>query len=263
MRSGGIAVSLRMMLDAIFDRLKSVSRLLSDRGWAEGPEGNVSIRLPGDIATTTPDGDPPAAVPMPVACRHLGGRRLLISSTGSRFRDLAEEPRGQCSLLRIGGDGLSCVQEALDGSPGPSRRPTSELPTHLLAHDALADARPEYTALLHAHVNELIAMSLHPELQAGDSFTDALMSIHPEMPVYFPAGIGCIPYVDAGTTAIGKATAAEFHSMDIVIWQRHGVLAIGRDIDEALDRIAIAAKAAALWLMCRRAGFDPRTAFRL
>ena len=194
---------------------------------------------------------------LPVPCSRLRGQRILISQSGARFRDIAVDPLAHCMLLSIEEEGAAYGAASRGNIASGSRHPTSELPTHLLVHDLLAAERPGYTALLHAHVNELIAMSMHPGLRTKDAFASALMSVHPEMPVYFPGGIGFVPYIDAGTSAIGEATTAEFRTVDIVVWQRHGVLAVGRDIDEAFDRIAIAAKAASLWLLCRQNGFDP------
>jgi rhamnulose-1-phosphate aldolase len=245
------------MQDHILTRLSAVASLLCERGWAEGPEGNVSIRLP------SPDGEPDTIRPaslsarLPVHCRHLWEQRILISHSGARFRDIAVDPQAHCATIHIDAAGSGYTLETGAGGSAGVAQPTSELPTHLLVHDTLVSGRPSQTALLHAHVNELIAMSMHPKLRSKDRFIQALISVHPEMREYFPDGIGFVPYIDAGTIDIAQATAGEFRDKNLVVWQRHGALAAGKDIEEACDHIAIAAKAAALWLMCRSAGFDP------
>lgn len=237
------------------EHIGAIAQLLCSRGWADGPEGNLSIRVSLEAYYEVAQIAILDHVALPLACPNLSGQVMLVSNSGSRFRDIAIDPLAHCSLLRIDESGKSYTRWNISGGHGSDRKPTSELSTHLLVQQLLLTHRDEQTVLLHAHVNDLIAMSLHPSLQSRDMFVQALMNIHPEMPVYYPSGIGFVPLLDAGTMEIAEATAKEFLIYDIVMWQRHGVLAIGRDIDEAYDRIAIAAKAAALYLSCVQAGF--------
>jgi len=43
----------------------------------------------------------------------------------------------------------------------------------------------------------------------------------------------------------------------VALWDKHGVIASGRTLDEALDRIEMVEKAAAVYLRLKSAGLEP------
>ncbi|MGD2034321.1 MAG: class II aldolase/adducin family protein, partial [Bacteroidales bacterium] len=48
-----------------------------------------------------------------------------------------------------------------------------------------------------------------------------------------------------------------FQKHDIVVWEKHGIFAIGKNIIETSDNIDIVCKSAKIWFLCRSAGFEP------
>ena len=75
--------------------------------------------------------------------------------------------------------------------------------------------------------------------------------MHPEMSMLIPEGIGFIPFITPGTERIAKATLEKFAEKRVVIWEKHGVFAIGKDCNQAFDLIDIAAKAARIYLLVK------------
>jgi rhamnulose-1-phosphate aldolase len=81
--------------------------------------------------------------------------------------------------------------------------------------------------------------------------------MHPEAVIFLPEGVGLVPYARTGSEALAVATVASLARHDVVIWEKHGVLAVGDSPHAALDRIDIVAKSARIWFLCRNAGYDP------
>ena len=52
-----------------------------------------------------------------------------------------------------------------------------------------------------------------------------------------------------GTWELGEKTAEAFSESDCVIWRKHGILGLGRDIDSACDAVEVVEKAARLLLL--------------
>ena len=57
-----------------------------------------------------------------------------------------------------------------------------------------------------------------------------------------------------GSLELGDQTAKALDKRPVAIWQYHGVLATGKDLDEALGRIHVAEKAAEIYLKAKSAG---------
>ena len=79
----------------------------------------------------------------------------------------------------------------------------------------------------------------------------------PECRVIVPRGIGIIPYQLPGSMDLAKATIKELDKHDVVLWEKHGILAVGDDIIECFDAIDTLSKSAQIYLYARQAGFEP------
>ena len=44
---------------------------------------------------------------------------------------------------------------------------------------------------------------------------------------------------------------------DVVLWEKHGALATGEDVEKAFDYLDVANKGAKMYLMAKAAGFEP------
>jgi L-fuculose-phosphate aldolase len=160
------------------------------------------------------------------ACRRLHDRNLLAAADGNisvRFSDdrIAMTPTAvnkfdlrpdQFSFLRLDGTVLS-------------GQPSSERAMHLAVYRRCPEAR----VVVHAHPPTAIAWTLaHPELTELPS--DAL----PE--VILSAGrIPVVPYARPGTEAMGTELARFLPAHRLLLLSRHGALAWGESLEEAVN----------------------------
>lgn len=218
-------------------------------GWAEAGAGNLSLLLPPvQLTRSVADGERfepgwPADFPRRLPAGHL----LVVSAAGSAMRALAADPEAHLALIGDGPRGLF----RLRGTPAP----TSELACHLAVHAR----RSAPGALLHAHTDFLIALSLLPRL-AGDGALEAVLAgLMPETAALLPGGSRRLRLAEPGSLALGLSTAEALvtQGADAVIWERHGALALGAGLDQALDRLEVLEKAARIWWLAQRTGEDP------
>ena len=132
-----------------------------------------------------------------------------------------------------------------------------ELPAHLSVHDYLIGAgRPE-RAVVHTHPIELVAMTHNPEFLGKDVLTRLLWSMIPETRAFCPKGLGIVPYTLPGSQELADRTIALLDDYDVVMWTKHGALAIGTDLIEAFDQIDVLSKSAKIYESARSMGFVP------
>lgn len=230
-------------------RIMRVARWLADRGWAEANAGNMSVRL--SESTHLSEGAKPS---MEVSLRKpfpsLESQNFLITSTGSRARDIPANPENNLGLLKIidKGDKYSCRWGTAP--------PTSEFPAHLAVHEMCMDKRPEIRAILHTHPPYLVAMSHMPEMQAAGALNKALRAMHPEVGILIPDGIMTMDYRIPGSVELGEATRDVLINCNLAVWPMHGVVSIAPDLDVALDQVEIVEKAARIYHLLRSTGCE-------
>jgi rhamnulose-1-phosphate aldolase len=81
----------------------------------------------------------------------------------------------------------------------------------------------------------------------------------PEAKIYVPRGIGWVPYrLTASQDLADETVKALERKHKVVLWEKHGVLAVGKDAVEAFDLVDAMNKAAVLYLLCRQTGQKPQ-----
>ena len=206
-----------------------IARILWERGWAERNAGNISV--------------------------NLGRGCFLITVTGSRMRDLAEDPVPFLCKVETEKEGGARKVFALKQSV--IVKPTSELDSHLAIHRMIEERGSAERAIIHAHPTELIALTLVREFQDEAALNRILPAMYAECAEFLTRGVGYLPYRISGNREIAEATLQKFKERDIVLWGKHGVMAAGKSLDDAFDRIDMLNKAAAIFLMLKQAGFEP------
>jgi rhamnulose-1-phosphate aldolase len=155
------------------------------------------------------------------------------------------------------------VLETLDGvrvlwPDGSELRPTSELAAHLHVHARMRARNQPFRALLHTHPTQLIALSHAPGIgRSPDRISRILWSMVPEVKVLLPEGAAVVPYALPGGEALATATADALVERRLVLWEKHGCVAIERSVTEAFDLVDTLEKAAGVYLLCRAAGYEP------
>jgi len=230
--------------------IEEVSLLLTERGWAEKNAGNLSIDITDELRTRSSG----KHFILNKSYRALGNRCFLITPSGSRFRDIARGSRKILLVIRIDKDGTG--YEILNYRAGI--RPTSELDTHLSIHNLLREKNSGYRVVLHTHPTELITLSHIKDYHTDEKLSRLLYSAHPEVYINLADKIGFAKYSTTGTIDLAEATIRCIErGKSLVLWERHGVLSIEKDVISAFDHIDIANKAAEISLRLFMMGKKP------
>jgi rhamnulose-1-phosphate aldolase len=72
--------------------------------------------------------------------------------------------------------------------------------------------------------------------------------------------LGIIPYAMPGSLELANATIKELDDYDVVMWEKHGVCAVGENIMEAFDMVDTLSKSAQIYLISKSMGFTPEGA---
>ena len=235
------------------EKVSEVAGYLWEKGWAERNGGNIVVNVTeyiDDELKSLPAIAP--VVPMAQELPNLKGCWLYCKGTNRRMRDLARFPMENGSIIRICDDCRS--YEIVADNPV---KPTSELASHLAIHSLMLKRGNGYKASLHTHPIELVALTHHRPFLEKDVLTRMLWSMIPETRAFCPKGLGIIPYEMPSSTALADATVAQLDEYDVVMWEKHGVCAVGPEIGEAFDQVDVLNKAALIYEASRNMGFVP------
>ena len=244
----------RPTLKAIIDDVAEVTGYLWQNGWAERNGGNITVNITEFVDAEM------AAMPAIAPVQQIGkvlpylkGKYFYAKGTGKRMRDLARWPMQNGAVIRICDDCAS--YEIIADEPVI---PTSELPSHLALQNYLLETGSQYKATLHTHPIELVAMSHNERFLRPGELTHVLWSMIPETLAFAPLGIGIVPYTLPGSVELADATLEQIRHYDVVLWEKHGTVAVGRDIMDAFDQTDVLCKAAKIYLAARAMGFEPQ-----
>lgn len=240
-------------LQSRIDEVAEVAGYLWEKGWAERNGGNISYNVTDvvddNIRALSPVSEKfPIEKPVPA----LAGNYFLVTGTGKRMRYVHSSPMENASIIRISGDGS--YYEIVAEKP---IRPTSELPSHLVIHNHMAEHGRDIKAVIHTHPIELVAMTHNPAMLEKDVLGKILWSMIPETRAFCPKGLGIIPYTCPGTVELAEATVRELDDYDIVMWEKHGAVGIGADLIEPFDMIDTFTKSAKIYMSAMAMGFTP------
>ncbi len=235
------------------NKMAEVAGYLWQKGWAERNGGNITVNVTEFMDEAVFD-MPAMGEPKPIGCvlPHLKGSYFFCKGTQKRMRDLARWPMENGSVIRICDDGASYVIIADEPVT-----PTSEVTSHLMVHDALVAGGNRKNATVHTHPTELVSMSHTPAFLGKDVLTNLLWSMIPETKAFCPRGLGIVPYKMPGSLELAESTLAELSDYDVVLWEKHGVFAVGTDVMDAFDQIDVLTKAAQIYMNARCMGFVP------
>jgi rhamnulose-1-phosphate aldolase len=227
--------------------MAEVALLLWQKGWAEGGGGNISVNVTEHYPAIRMDFRTFPMIPLEVKYPALAHHHIFISAKGSRMRNLAVDPGKNVCLIKISKKGDS--YQVLYEDPESTLVPSSELPSHIAIHNFLVKEGKGEKAIVHTHADELIALSHDKNLQNETRLNEVLLKMHTETAFFLPEGIGYVGLEVPGSQALAKANLKSLKNHKVVLWERHGCLAIGKDVNEAFDRIDLMAKAAKIYLM--------------
>lgn len=241
-------------ISEIISQIAEVAGYLWERGWAERNGGNISYNITDivdeSITTLKPLGD---SITLPQQVKNLCNNYFLVTGTGKRMRYVHSQPMKNMSIIRISDDGTSydiVAEEYI--------RPTSELPSHLMIHDYLIGKGRKNKAVIHTHPIELVAMTHNLAFLEKDVLGKLLWSMIPETRAFCPKGLGIARYQLPGSVILAEETIKQLDEYDVVMWEKHGVVAVGEDLIEAFDMIDTFTKSAKIYESACSMGFVPK-----
>lgn len=156
-------------------------------------------------------------------CTLLWERRLVTGSSGNVSvrlddGDILVTP-AQCSLRALALDDM--VRTSNSGEPRTDGlRPTSELPLHLAAYAT----RPEIRAVIHTHPTFCVVWS-----KTGAIFERDTVGARETL-----GEVAWTPYAPPGSAELARLTSEQFaRGVNTVLMERHGVSAVGVDLERA------------------------------
>jgi rhamnulose-1-phosphate aldolase len=223
---------------------------ISLRGWAEANAGNISIRIDGSIFTEKSSAKP---VWKDIGCSlpRLAGDFFLVSGAGTYLKNFSSFPADDLGVIEINseGDKYKVVWGYQNGLS-----PTSELATHLLAQSTRKKiSKGADKVILHCHCPNITALGFTENLDTA-RLTSLLWQMHSECLIMLPDGVEYIPWLMPGSAALAEATAKAFEKRRAVVWQYHGIVAAGPDLDQTLGIIHIIEKTCGLFLQAKASG---------
>lgn len=241
-------------ISEIISQIAEVAGYLWERGWAERNGGNISYNitdvLDETITSLKPLGE---AIVLPQPVKNLCNNYFIVTGTGKRMRYVHSNPMKNMSIIRISADGTYydiIAEEYI--------RPTSELPSHLMIHDYLLGKGRNNKVVVHTHPIELVAMTHNPAFLEKDVLSKILWSMIPETRAFCPKGLGIARYQLPGSVVLAEETIKQLDEYDVVMWEKHGAVAIGEDLIEAFDMIDTLSKSAKIYESACSMGFVPK-----
>ena len=252
-----VSLQINSALKKSVQSVASIGQLLFQKGWAEKNAGNLSWDVTDFVRVK------PRELKAAAFREHLhlpseaAGRSFLVTGTGTRYRDIEKDPSGCLCILRPSEKGNG--YHLLWGGEKPGFGPTSELSSHLKMQHSLLKRGGQMKVVLHTHPNELIALTHLSATNNQEALNWALWGMIPEAKLFVPKGVGLVPYQLTGSEDLAEATVKVLEQgYKVVMWEKHGALAVGKDPDEAFDLVDAMNKAATLYLLCKNAGQNPQ-----
>ena len=236
------------------NKVAEVAGYLWQKGWAERNGGNITVNITeyvDDEIRQMPAISEPKQIG--AVLPHLKGCYFFCKGTQKRMRDLARWPMENGSVIRICDDCASYViiadQAGLVADFGSG--------SHLTVHNTLIAEGAQKKATVHTHPIELIALSHNKKFMEKDVATNLLWSMIPETKAFCPRGLGMIPYQLPSSVELADATIKELADYDVVMWEKHGIFAVDRDVMAAFDQIDVLNKSALIYIAAKNMGFEP------
>jgi len=157
----------------------------------------------------------------------LDGGRFLVTPSGANKALLSP---GQLVVVDAGGRVLS-----------GGGRASTELRMHLAAYAA----RPDVAAVVHAHPVTAVAFTVAGLPPPNDLVPEAAVTL---------GEVAVAPFATPGTDEVPASLAPFLAGHDVVLLERHGALALGRTLAEALDRMETLERVARVALAARLLG---------
>jgi rhamnulose-1-phosphate aldolase len=248
-------LSKNKRINSLLSEVKQVSKLLWEKGWAEANAGNFSLNITHLFKNLYLNFEKSGGVKTSKIYKYLGNNKILVSRSGSRMRDISINPIPELCLLHFNESGNIYYNQTPDNDR--SKKPTSEILTHLEIHNLLSEKKSDDKVVIHTHPAEVIALTRIKKNCNEKKLNELLFSIQPEVSFAYPDGIGFVPYFTTGSERLANATKKKFIKYKIVLWEKHGCVAVGENLNDAFDKIDVLVKTLKIFFMHNQTSNKP------
>ncbi|HAF08410.1 MAG: Rhamnulose-1-phosphate aldolase [candidate division TA06 bacterium 32_111] len=218
----------------ILSSLKILSENIFTKDLSEGGSGNISIILDKNRKNRVY-----GEVKIPEKLKNLKDKSFLITSTGSRFYKIKDEPKKYISIFSIDkkGEKILLLNE---------NKPSSEIFTHLTIYDFLFKKGYNIKCVIHLHTRYSLVLASY--LNKKD-FNLNLKKTHTEFELIFKREIEIVERLKPGSLELAKELGKKSIISDTIILKDHGVFSYGKDPFETYDRIEILESISKIYLL--------------
>ncbi len=242
----------RSYLSKNVNEVIKVSSDIWRKGWAEANGGNITVRMTDGSAEDFELEVPRSGwEPIGATYPNLANEFFVVSGSGRFLRNIELLPEKNIGVIKLDSKGEK--YQVIWGFES-NTKPTSELRAHLNIHAIRKEKSGGLErAVIHTHAPYLISLTYNEDLDSK-KLSRLIWEMHTECSVVFPEGIGHLKWMMPGTNEIAEASAKLFEQFRIIVWDRHGVLASGRNLDGAFGLIDTAEKVATIYMRAKAAG---------
>jgi rhamnulose-1-phosphate aldolase len=213
-------------------------------GWDERNAGNVSYLLSDEeISTYKHAFNRQKTYDLQLDIDDLVDNYILVTGSGKYFKNVKEDIEKNACIIHVTSKNTYDIVWGLSDD----EKPTSELSTHLMAHQTRLKIDPKHKVIIHTHATYINHMSAIYPLDERE-FTRKIWKLNTENIIIIPEGIGIVPWEIPGNKLIGIHTSEKLRKHRIVLWPLHGVVASGETLDDTFGLIETVEKAAHMYM---------------
>ena len=226
-------------IEKALNEIKEAAGLIYAHGWGEAFAGNISLRLESSTGCSKSH-----YTELPDRFENLSEKTIVITASGSRMRQIASiNTEDYCSVITINETGTGYYK-----TNNFDKEPSSELTTHLMLQNYFAKKNSDFKAVLHCHPDEIITLLHLADFKTSESVNKMLFSIHTEAELILPEGAGLVGLKKPGSYEFASAVFNELKKRQIVLLEKHGCFSVGKDLNDALDKVEFVNKATKIFL---------------
>ena len=230
--------------------IKYLAAHLSEKRWAAGFGGNISIRIsiPSFINEITQYLPYKKTFlnqnPFPALVNHL----IVATTSGSSMEEIASNPIKNIVVCNFSNKNIEIF------SSKENSLPTSEWKSHFSIHEMLVRENKKSYIVIHSHIPMLIAFSHHRSVRKmkTQQVNRILYSMLPELLISLPEGLGLIPFYLPGSEELAKKTVEVFKTNTTALWINHGIIAHGDNPILLVERFTLLETAAQIYISAQQ-----------
>ena len=232
-----------MIQHQVINEIIEICNYCVNKGWVESRAGNLSYRIEDNDLQTWLISNSQHWIIQNAEYKYEGNTpTLLITNSGSKFRNIAKQPYQHCCFVYFK-DGNIYIHSSSENNV-----PSSELESHLLIHQLLMQTQPHKKAVVHIHPTNLIAFTNKYYDLNNNDLNSILQDINPDIDSYITKKTGWLNHFKAGSYELAINTLPLISEHDLIVWKKHGCLAIGDSFWDAIDLIDVIDKVAQIGL---------------